>query len=173
MPITPSISVSQSALAPNLITVEDTSTGSDGAIASRRIFFQTPFGTYLVESGTTTDYEVWSYADASETFDVLNQDWALAITVQWLDSGNAVLYTLTQVYCFNQYNRQFYYYLWQQMALTYKIIADGVYFNALAAYWQNIIGAEKAVEIGADIAASQACLDRATNMKENQSIFFN
>lgn len=165
--------MSQSGLDPSTVTVQDNSSGSDGAITSRRIFFQTPQATYLVTSGTITDYMVWAYADAEESFSILQQDYSVALTVQWLNVGGTVLYTLTQVYCFPQYNKNFYYYLWQQQALTYQIIADGTYFNAVATYWQNIIGAMKAVEYGADIAASQACLDRATYMMQNQSTFFN
>lgn len=172
MPITPSFSISQSSLSPNIVTATDTSTGSDAAIASRRIFFQTAQGTYLVEDGVTTDWNSWNYADAAESFDILDTDQSLAITVQWLSVANAVLYTLTQLFCLPQYNKNFYYYLIQQQALTPSILQDTVYFSNIATYWQNIIGAINAIEIGADIAASQNCLDRATLMKDNESKYF-
>lgn len=172
MPINPAISVSQSPLAPNLITVTDDSTGSDGAITSRRIYFQTPFGTYLVETGTTTSYEPWAYADSSETFDVLPQDYALSIKVDWLDVSNAILYTLTQVYPFAQYGKDFAYYLVQQQAMSYPIVASVPYFNNFAILWGNIVGGVNAVTTGADIAAAQACFDRATNMRLNQQDYF-
>lgn len=172
MPITPAFTISQSALNPAAVTATDTSTGSDIDISVRRIFFQTAYGTYLVESGTSTDYEVWSYADASETWDILTEDSACSITVQWLNAGGTVLYTLTQVYCLAEFNKQFFYYLQQQPALTPSVPMDTNYFSNMATYWMNITGAIQAVEIGADIAASQNCLNRATNMMNNQSMYF-
>lgn len=172
MALTPAFTISQTALNPALILATDTSTGSDVAITQRRIFFQTAYGTYLVVDGTLTDYETWSYADASKTFDVLDKDHSLSITLQWLDAGGNVLYTLTQVYALTEYNKQFLYHLIQLQALTPDAIADKGYFASMATYWMNIIGAIKAIEIGADVAAAQNCLDRATDMKTNQTAYF-
>ena len=111
-------SISQSGLSPNTITAQDTSTGSDAAIAIRRIYFQTPYGNYLVTSGTTTDYEVWALANVTQSFAVLSQDQALSIRTDWLDVGGNVLYTLTQVYCLPQYNKNFFYFLFIYFAIT-------------------------------------------------------
>ena len=172
MPISPAFSISQSANSPNLITAVDESTGSDVAIAARRIFFQTAYGNYLVETGTTTSYEVWPYADATDSFNVLTEDSALSITLQWVNSGGTVLYTLTQVYCLPAFNQQFFYYLVEQQALTPSVLQDATYASNMAVYWTNIVGAIQAVEIGADIAASQNCLNRATNMMNNQAMYF-
>jgi hypothetical protein len=172
MPLSPAFTISQSAISPSEITATDTSTGSDAAVTQRRIYFQTSQGTYLVVSGTTTDYETWAYADASDTWDVLTSDQALSITVQWLNVSNAVLYTLTQVFCLAEFNKQFFYYLVQQQALTPSILQDGPYFSNMATYWMNITGAIQAIEIGADISASQNCLDRATYMMQNQNFNF-
>lgn len=172
MALSPAFSVSQSALNPALVLVTDTSTGSDGAIVSRRVYVQTSTGTYLVPSGTTTDYTVWPYADASISLNILAQDSACAVTVQWLDVSNNILYTLTQLYCFAEYNKQFFYYLIQQQALTPSIIQDANYFGNIATYWMNIVGGINAVEIGADISASQNCLNRATYMMQNQQDTF-
>ena len=172
MPLTPAFTVSQSGLTPQSITVTDSSTGSDVAVTQRRIYFQTAFGTYLVEDGTLTSYETWSYADASATFDVLDTDHALSITVQWLNVGGTVLYTLTQLFAFPQYNKNFFYYLIQLQALTPKVIQDKNYFANMATYWMNIVGGIQAIEIGADISASQNCLDAASYMKDHQEKYF-
>lgn len=172
MPLTPAFTISQSAIAPSVITATDTSSGSDVAVSARRIYFQTTYGTYLVEAGVTTTYNPWSYADASESFDVLTEDFSLSITVQWVNSGGTVLYTLTQVYCLPEFNKQNFYYLVQQQALTPSILQDTTYASNMAVYWTNIIGAIQAVEVGADIAASQNCLNRATNMMNNQTLYF-
>jgi hypothetical protein len=172
MAITPSFSISQSALNPALVVATDTSTGSDGAIVSRKIFVQKADGTYLIPAGVTTDFTVWPYADASITLDILSVDIGAVITVQWLDVSNAVLYTLTQEYPLAEFNKSFFYYLIQQQALTPGIIQDANYFSNLAVYWMNITGGIQAIEIGADVAAAQNCFDRATYMMQNQSKFF-
>lgn len=172
MALTPSFAISQSALNPALITATDDSTGSDVAIAKRRIFFRNATGEYLSEDGVTTDYNDWPLANASQSFDVLSEDQALEVTVQWLDVSNVVLYTLTQVYCLSEYNKQFFYYLVQQQALTPNIIQDASYFANMSTYWMNITGAIQAIEIGADISGSQNCLNRATYMMQNQADFF-
>lgn len=170
--MTPSFTVSQSALSPENITLTDTSSDITGSITQRRAFFQTTQGTYLAVSGTTTDYEQWPLANTSQTWAILTTDQALSITVQWLDVSNNVVESLTQVYCLPQFNKQFFYYLIQNQALTPSILQDTNYFSNLATYWMNIVGAVQAVEIGADINASQNCLDRATYMMQNQSLFF-
>ena len=172
MPIIPAFTISQSGLLPGTITATDTSTGSDVAIAARRIFFQTTYGNYLVPSGVTTDYNTWAYANTVQSFAVLLQDYSVAITVQWVDSGGTVLYTLTQVYTLPQYSKNFFYYLIQLQALSPTVVQDANYFSNLSILWMSIIGAINAVEFGADIAAAQNCLDRATEMKLNQSKYF-
>lgn len=174
MPLSVSFTISQSALNPGAVTANDTSTGTDVLVTQRRIFFQNSQGQYLTTSGTSSSsaYESWAYADASETWDLLDEDAALAITVQWLDVNNAVRYTLTQIYCLAEYNKQFFYYLVQQQAITPSILQDVNYAANMAAYWTNIIGAIQAVEIGADISASQNCLNRATDMMQNQTKYF-
>ncbi len=170
--LTPAFTISQSALTPNTITATDSSTGSDVAVVKRRIFFQTNLGTYLVTSGDTNDYCDWALANASQSFAVLQQDQALSITTQWLDVSNTVLYTLTQEFCLPQFSKNFFYYLIQQQALTPSILQDTNYFNNMATYWMNITGAIQAIEIGADVSASQNCLDRATYMMNEQQLFF-
>lgn len=170
--MTPAFTVSQSALTPANVTVTDTSTDVTGTITQRRVYFQTTQGTYLVESGVATDYEQWALAASSDTWTILDTDQALSITVQWLDVSNAVVETLTQVFCLAQFNKQFFYYLVQQQALTPSILQDTNYAANMATYWMNITGAIQAVEIGADINASQNCLDRATYMMQNQQNFF-
>lgn len=172
MPLTPSFTISQSGVDPALVVATDTSTGSDVAITSRRIFFETDNSTYLVPDGTTTDYILWPYSDTFISLDLLDTDQAVTVTVQWLDVSNTVLYTSTEKYCLQEYNKQFFYYLIQQQALTPTIIQDSNYFSNMATYWMYITGALQAILIGADISASQSCLDKATYMMQNQSKFF-
>lgn len=174
MPLSVSFTISQSALNPAGVTATDTSTGVDAAVTQRRIFFQNSQGQYVTTSGTTdaSAYEAWAYADTSETWELLEEDLAVTVTVQWLNVSNAVLYTLTQVYCLPQFNKQFFYYLVQNQALTPSVLQDTNYAANMAAYWTYITGAIQAIEIGADVAASQNCLNRATEMMQNQNMYF-
>jgi len=107
MAFNPNFSATQTLGLPNIVTLTDMSTGSDAAIASRRIYLEQYNGSFLVPSGTTTDYIVWATGSASKTLDVLTVDTALNITLQWLSVGGTVLYESTQLYVFTLYNEQF------------------------------------------------------------------
>lgn len=172
MSFSPSFSVLQSPQNPALLFFQDTSTGTDIAITSRRIYIQGWDGNYIVPANTTTDYIVWPLTNTEFTVDVFTQDTAANVKVEWLDSSNTVLYTTNSNYCFSEYNKQFFYYLIQQQSLTYNVIQDGGYFSNLSTYWVNIVSAINSVVIGNDIYASQVCLNRATNMMNNESYFF-
>lgn len=175
MAISPAFTISQSALTPAVITAVDTSTGTYGTITARRIYFQNSQGNYLTTGGTistTPTYLDWPLANVTQSFSVLTEDAALAITVIWVNSGGTTVNELTQLYCLSRFNRNFFYYLIQQQGLTPGILQDTTYFSAISTYWMNIIGAINAVEDGADIAGSQNCLNRATFMQQNQNDYF-
>src|SRR4051812_32015248 len=96
MALTPNFVASQAGGTPQNLTLTDSSTGSDGAITQRRIYLVQADGTYLTPSGSTTDYIAWAYANASITIsDILSNDIALSILVQWLSVTNVVLYDKT------------------------------------------------------------------------------
>lgn len=172
MALNASFSIAQTALLPNLVVAEDTSTGSDASVTQRRIFVQTATGAYLVPSGTTTDYTQWSIAEPSITLNILTTDQACTVTVQWLDVSGNVLYTSSNVFCFPEYNKQFMYYLVQLQGLKPNVVQDNNYFGNMCQFWINVEGALVAIEVGADVSASQNCLDRASYMRLNQSLFF-
>ncbi len=172
MPIVPSIAVSQLAATPQNITITDDSSGADAAISVRRVYIQTAQATYLVESGTTTDYEVWLYANSSITLDVLTQDECVDITVQWLNSSNVVLYTYQNQYPLAEYNKQYLVGLVAAQGLTPGIVQDTNYSGNIATFWTNIIAGINQVEFAADIAGGQNCFDRATYMRVNQANYF-
>ena len=87
----------------NLLHLQDVSTGSDSAVTSRRVYLTKSDGTYLVPQGTLTDYIVWSYSVSFIDINVLDRDYALNITVEWLNSANVALYTKVYVYDFTTY----------------------------------------------------------------------
>lgn len=172
MALNPSFTAGQNPTSPSIVVVVDNSTGSDGSISQRRVFVQDSAGNYLVPSGTTTNYTQWSYADASIALNILQQDTAVSITVQWLDVSNTVLYTLTQQYCLDMFNKQFFYTLVQMQGVTPSIPQDSNYFSNMAIFWATLEGAENAIELASDLSASQNCLNRCTYMQQKQSLFF-
>jgi hypothetical protein len=172
MPLTQSISVSQSANAPQYITVTDTSTGSDAAVTQRRIFVQDALGEYLTGDGADIQYDEWPYADSTITLDILEGDLAANILVQWLNSSNVVLYTYNNNYPFSQFGKQFFVYLVQSQGLTPGIYQGTGYSQNMAIFWANLVGGINQVEEGNDIAGAQNCFNRTNNMRENESMFF-
>lgn len=170
MPITPSFSVTQSFGAPNTLTLTDTSSGSDSGLTSRRVYLQMADGTYLVPDGTTTDYIEWAIGDINITIDVLDQDYALQIIVQWM-TGTAITYSDEGLYLFYQYAEQFYYNLTQFQASIPLIPADTSYYNEKIKLRVSIDEAKNAVFYN-DIAAAQNALNRAKFLIDNQNLFF-
>ena len=171
MAFSESFSVSQSALTPSVVTLTDTSTGSDAQINVRRVYITNSDGDYLTGDGTV-DYDVWAWADDSEDFDILTESTSCSIRVDWLNSVNTILYTLTNQYCLAQYSKNFLYYLVQMQGDTPNIVQDTNYFSNLATFWANLRGALNAVEISDDISASQNSLNRCTEMEANESKYF-
>lgn len=172
MPLTPAFTAQQSPSNPNIVVLVDTSTGSDSSIVSRRAYIRDSAGNYLVPSGTTTNYVVWSYSDASISLDILQQDTAVSIKIDWLDLGGNILYTLTQTYCLDMYSKLFFYQLVQMQGVTPSIPQDTNYFSNMALFWATVEGAENAIVLAEDLSASQNCLNRCTYMMQNKSNFF-
>ena len=172
MPFVQNFSAGQSPTSPNIIVLVNSSTGVDAAIVSQRIYITDSEGNPVVPTGTSTTYILWSVSDLTISVNVLTTDQALSIRVDLLNVSNTVLYTLTQQFCFDMYNRQFLYQLVQMQGLVPNIVQDNNYFSNLAQLWTNILGAENAITVGDDISASQNCLNRATYMMQNQSLYF-
>lgn len=172
MPISPSFTASQSPSSPNIVLLVDTSTGSDGSIVSRRVYVQDSAGNYLVPASTTTDYTVWPYADSGISLNILTEDTAVSIRVDWLNVSNAVLYTLTQQFCLDMYSKLFFYTLVQMQGVTPSIPQDTNYNSNMALFWATVEGAENAIVLAEDLSASQNCLNRCTFMRINQNLLF-
>lgn len=173
MAFSPAFTVSQSAATPANVTLTDTSTGSDVSITQRRVYITDNNGNYLVPSGTSTDYIQWAYATNPLLIeDLLTQDQAVTILVQWLDSGDNVLYSASNYYCLREFNKQNFISIIQAQALSPGIVQDTTYFGNLCEYWINITGANVLVEDAGDLSGSQNCLNRATNIANNDTYFF-
>jgi len=175
MPLTVSIEVSQSAIAPSNITITDTSTGSDVAVTERRVILQNAIGEYLTGNGSTINYDVWPYASSSITLDVITEtigDVALNVIVNWVSIDGTVLYTDNNNYPFPQWGKQFFVYLVQQQGLTPGVYQDLTYSGNLAVFWANLQAGINQVEIGNDPAGAQNCFNRTNQMRLNEATYF-
>lgn len=174
MSFTPAIVVSQSAGTPENITVQDTSTGSDVAIVKRRLFLLQADGTYLVPNGTTTDYIEWALATNPITENLLTQDIALEITVQWLDVSNTVLYTYTNTYGLDAFGNNFFYGLTDgQVPITnpYLELSSNYYLNKVQFYCY-LTSAQQAITWAGDIYKAQIAYDLDQAMIDNSNYYF-
>lgn len=172
MAFVPSISVSQLAATPNIVSVTDDSTGSDIAIVSRVIYVQTASGSYLVPSGTTTDFTAWALVLTTIPLDILTQDECVNIITNWLDINGATLYTYENQYPLAEYNKQFLAYLVAASGLTPGIVQDSNYSGNIAVFWTNVVAGINQVNFARDISGGQSCFNRATYMRLNQSLYF-
>ena len=172
MPLTPSFTVSQTSGLPSVINLTDNSTGSDAAIFERRVFIQRNDGTYLVPTGTSTNYIVWAYANPTIAIDVLKKDMAVQVTVQWLNNAGAVLYSINTLNLFTLYLKTFFYSLTQYQATNKSITQNNNFYGNKSKLWGFIKGAETAIQLASDISGAQNELDAATQMINSEKMFF-
>ena len=163
---------SQTSGQPSVIVLTDTSVGTDVTIASRRVYLLQSNGTFLVPAGTQEDYIVWDLVDTSISLDVLSQDTALSITVQWLDSSNVVVATVTNSYAFTAYNETFYYGLTESQVANANLTASTNWYQTKMILRVELDSANQAIIFASDIFSAQAALNRATYISTNQSFFF-
>jgi hypothetical protein len=162
--------VSQILGQPSAVTLTDTSTGTDAAIATRRIYLQTPNGSYLVEDGTTTIYEVWSIAfgpGGTKSINALDKDYALKIKVEWLNASNTVLYTKESNYGLTQYNENFDYTLTQRLAANPLLANDKTFWQNKQLLRTAIDSGNQAMNYASDLFNAQLCYEKATNLRLN------
>ena len=172
MPLSPNFTASQNSGTPNLIFLTDTSTGSDGTITKRRIYLLQSDGTYLVPAGTATNYIEWALVDVTTSLNVLIQDTALSITVQWLTAGNVEVASLTTSFAFTAYNETFYYGLTESQVANANLTASTNWYQTKMILRVELDSAYQAISFASDIFSAQAALNRATFISTNQSYFF-
>jgi hypothetical protein len=172
MPLVPNFTASQFSGTPSIITLTDTSTGSDGSIAKRRVYLLQSNGTFLVPTGTTTTYIEWDLVDTSIDLNVLSQDTALSITVQWLTSGNVVVTSKTISFAFTAYNETFYYGLTEQQVASPAIVNSTFWYQNKMILRVELDSAVQAITFASDIFSSQQALNRATYLVTNSNYYF-
>lgn len=175
MPLVPNFSTSQTAGSPSVINIQDTSTGSDGAVTQRRVYLVDWQGDYVVASGNSNNYTQWSILDSTIAIDCLSQDTALEITVEWLDINDVVLYDKTELVGFTLYNETFYYSLTQAQAAASTpttILQDTTFLQNKSNLRLFIDSGDQAVVLGYDIVSAQQCYNLASNLTNNQDFYF-
>jgi hypothetical protein len=172
MAISPSFTASQNSGTPSIITLTDTSTGTDVAITQRRVYLLQSNGQYLVPTGTTTDYIEWDIVDPTISLNVLVQDTALSITVQWLSVSNTVIESVTTSFAFTAYNETFYYGLTESQVANANLTASTNWYQTKMILRVELDSAYQAITFASDIFSAQAALNRATFISTNQSYFF-
>jgi len=166
-----SISVSQSAITPQSVTVTDDSTGLAGTITQRRIYLSDAYGNYLTGNGVV-NYDEWALADASIILSVLTQDLAANILVDWLDVNDAIVDSYNNNYPLSEFGKQFFFQLVSAQGLTPGIYQDSNYSGNLAIFWSNIVAGDNAVTYGNSLAAAQNCYNREIQMMQEQAKYF-
>lgn len=172
MPLSPNFTASQNSGTPNLIFLTDTSTGSDVTITKRRIYLLQSDGTYLVPAGTVTNYIEWALVDVTTSLNVLIQDTALSITVEWLTASNVVVANKTTSFAFTAYNETFYYGLTESQVANANLTASTNWYQTKMILRVELDSAYQAISFASDIFSAQAALNRATFISTNQSYFF-
>jgi len=158
---------------PTGIVLADTSTGTDATIASRRITILKSDGTTLVPSGTTTTTVAWLLSDGStKTVNVLDKDYAVTITVDWLNAGGTVLYTLTSIYAFNYYSMSFYETLLQAQVSNPSLLMNKNWLEGTSLLWTYIDGALNAVSLMGDTTNAQLLLSKAKWLADNINLLY-
>lgn len=165
MAFAPSFSIATS-IDSSAIILQDTSTGSDGAIASRSILL------YQVSNSLLVPAISWALATNPITINPLTQDIALNIVINWLDGSGNILYTTNQIYAFVGNTNLFLYRLTEAQGSNPNISQDTNYYSNKMQLFTEVLSAQNAISTGSDVFAAQQCIQRATYMINNQNLFF-
>jgi len=171
--LTPNFSVSQLAGSPSAFTLLDTSSGSDAGITVRWVYLLQADGTYLVPEGTETDYIVWNYAEPSITLDLLSQDTALSILVEWRDASTD-LYDKTAAVGLDAFGQNFFYSLsdGQVPIVNPPVALSQDYYQNKLQFLCYLKSAEQAITYASDVQKAQTAYDLDQFMQNNQTELF-
>lgn len=173
MALTVNFTSSESLSSPNLVTFEDTSTGTDVTIVNRRIIVRLANGNYLTTSGesTTEAYENWDYAESEITLDLLERSTSANVTVEWW-SNSARVYTKTILMQWDLYDYLFLFELLSSQTSAPIAVDNQGYWPNTFKMVTNLFQSESAVENMDDLYSAQGALDRNYYLITHQSMFF-
>lgn len=174
MPLTPNFTGSQSLAYNSIITLTDTSTGSDITITVRDIEIRLANGNWLDENGNESTTQVrisWAYADVSKALNVLSQATSPDITVRWL-AGSTPVYEKTISFGFVLQDYVFMLGKLQNQSSNPGVIQDTNYYNSFIQFIVNLSNAENAITYADDIYSSQNALNKNQNFITNDGFYF-
>lgn len=171
MPIVPSFSIGSvntgATIDPTAIILTDTSTGSDGSIASRSISLYTAANVLLVPPIS------WTYPTPNPfTINPLTQDIALNVVVTYLNSSGTVLYTVSGIAAFTGYGENFNYGLIQTETSSPGILQDVNYQNYVNTLNNYLTNAVKAISVGQSIGNAQAMILKESYLVANSNLYY-
>ena len=169
----PAFQTSQTIGSPTNVNFTDVSTGSDSAIVARRVYLQVANGTFLVVQGTSTDWNAWALVDTSVTFNLLTQDQACLVTVEWVGVSGQVLYSSQQYAGYTLYEESLDYQLTQWLAANPLNINDNYYWNNKSELRDCIDSGNQAIEFFSDLYAAQQCYNRGMDIVNDAQNLFN
>lgn len=168
MAFVPSFTITPSILASSFV-IADTSTGGSSGATTRQVLLYQSNGQLLVPA---INFPIVSGAGDAITINVLTQDIALNVVVQYLNSGGSVIYSSNLIWAFVQYTMLFLYQLTESQSSNPNITQDTNYYNNKMALFTEVQSALNAINVGQDLAGAQGCINRALNFTQNQNLFF-
>ena len=165
-------SPSQNIVSPSILTLIDTSTGSDGSITDRFVTIQTYDGAYLNPTGNSGNSIEWTLASGSTiNIDCMSKDYAILITVNWF-GGSTVLYTKSILAEFNAYARTFRIKLFKAISSNPTQIDSVNFFNVFSGITCYIDGANESVTLENDITLAQLGNTKAKYFIDNPQLAY-
>lgn len=167
MALTPNFTASNSLQTPSILTLTDTSTGSDIDVVNRRVTISKPFGGYLVPSGTLTNYINWAYVNSSININAITRDYSIKVLVEWLNVDDDVLYFKEYDFNIIPLGELFNYKLIQSQVGQPNIVGNVAFYKNKSLLELELDSSNQAVVMGGDIQAGQQCIERALSLQKN------
>ena len=176
MAFVPSATAQSISGTPSDVLFSDNSTGSDVLITSRRITITDADGNFIVELGTTTDYELWPLPliDTIQLSLFPTKDYAVKIYFEWLNVSNVAIYDYTiEATSFTQYNESFDYGLSKRVASNPLLMNDNNFWLHKQQLRTYIDSGNQAILRYSDLYVSQQLYDAATELRLTSQYSFN
>lgn len=151
---------------PTAIILTDTSTGSDGAIASRQILL------YTVQNALLVAAIPWPLATNPITINPLTQDIALNLVVNWLDGSGNILYTFSAIQAFTGYGENFAYNLIQTEESSPGILQDVNYQGYVNTLNNYLVSAVRAISVGQSLKNAQLMILKEQYLVTNSNRYY-
>ena len=165
MALTPSFTITPLA-DPSSFVVQDTSTGSDGAITDRVIVL------YKTDNSILGTFDFPLSAGTSITISPLTQDIAVSIQLNWNNSGGVSLYIFNLIYAFVQYALLFLQNLTQFQISNPAIINSQDFMGNKFNLFTEIQSALNSISVGQSLFAAQSCILRYQFLIKNTTYYF-